>query len=566
MSRKLKFFYALLTVFSYLVVQPFLLLSAPAVADEGVQGGIPINSELVRKACVQCHQLDEQNRMSRISYRRTTPEGWQLTIKRMVSLNETKMEPEEARLILKYLANNLGLAPEEARSSAFQVERRLIHYEYADRQTEQVCTKCHSMGRVMAQRRTPQEWELLISMHRGYYPHSDYQGFRLQRQPGVELDVDEDPRHPMEKAVAHLSEAFPLVTSEWLAWSANMRAPKLEGRWAISGRQPGKGAIYGELIITANPKMEDEFMTEVHYVYSRSGKVVKRKGKSVVYTGFQWRGRSFEENKDDGGLREVMFVERNWKQMWGRWFTGAYDEIGMDVQLEKINAAPVVLGIEPPAVKISSKHSKLRIHGLNFPQLSPGDIDLGPGIEVSRVDSSEPSVVEFEIEVAPDARVGVRDLFLAGVTKLEALAVFDKVDVIRVKPQAGMARVGGANFPKRYQQFEAIAYHNGPDHKPATKDDLDLGMVDVSWSLEEYPALFVDDDKKFVGTIDQSGLFTPNVDGPNPDRYLNTNNFGDVWIVATFQEKSFDKAIRARAHLLVTIPLYVKWDQPEVSP
>ena len=74
-------------------------------------------------------------------------------------------------------------------------------------------------------------------------------------------------------------------------------------------------------------------------------------------------------------------------------------------------------------------------------------------------------------------------------------AVFDEVEVIRVKPQAGMARVGGANFPKRYQQFEAIAYHNGPDHKPATKDDLELGMVDVAWSLEEYPALFVDDDK-----------------------------------------------------------------------
>ena len=127
MSRKLKFVYALLTIFSYLVVQPFLLFSAPIVADEGVREGIPINSELVRKACVQCHESDAQNRMSRISYRRTTPEGWQLTLKRMVSLNETKMEPEEARLILKYLANNLGLAPEEARSSAFQVERRLIH-------------------------------------------------------------------------------------------------------------------------------------------------------------------------------------------------------------------------------------------------------------------------------------------------------------------------------------------------------------------------------------------------------------------------------------------------------
>ena len=87
-------------------------------------------------------------------------------------------------------------------------------------------------------------------------------------------------------------------------------------------------------------------------------------------------------------------------------------------------------------------------------------------------------------------------------------------------------------FPKQLQQFEAVAIASGPDGKPGTPDDLQLGTVPVKWSLEEYTATFGDDDLKFVGTLDQTGLFTPNVDGPNPKRSGNRNNIGDVWVVA----------------------------------
>ena len=45
----------------------------------------------------------------------------------------------------------------------------MIEYKYAaNKDTEEVCTKCHSMGRVISQRRAKTEWELLIAMHRGY--------------------------------------------------------------------------------------------------------------------------------------------------------------------------------------------------------------------------------------------------------------------------------------------------------------------------------------------------------------------------------------------------------------
>src|SRR5688572_31163605 len=75
----------------------------PGTEDKPEDEGIPIGSALVRQYCSPCHNVDEKNRMSRISYRRTTPEGWQETIKRMVRLSKLQIEPENAREVLKYL-------------------------------------------------------------------------------------------------------------------------------------------------------------------------------------------------------------------------------------------------------------------------------------------------------------------------------------------------------------------------------------------------------------------------------------------------------------------------------
>jgi quinohemoprotein amine dehydrogenase len=177
----------------------------------------------------------------------------------------------------------------------------------------------------------------------------------------------------------------------------------------------------------------------------------------------------------------------------------------------------------------------------------------------------------------------VRDLSVGREVKPNALVVYDKIDGIRVLPQAGMARVGGVVFPKQLQQFEAVAVNYGPDGKPDTPDDLNLGLVDVKWSLEEYTATFDDDDVRFVGTLDANGLFTPNVDGPNPKRSGNRNNVGDVWVVAELASSSVtpspadsatpsptgsatgtgSRPLRARAQLLVTVPLYMAWFQSE---
>jgi len=534
---------------------------------EEIEQGIPITSELVRKSCSPCHKVDEKMRMSRISYRRTTPEGWQETIKRMVSLNGVHLEPDQARQILKYLADNLGLAPEEAKPAAFEVERRMIDYHYtADKDTESTCTKCHSMGRVISQRRTKTEWALLVAMHRGYYPFSDFQAFRRLEPPETEPGPDGHPpdnRHPMEKAINHLSTAFPLKTAEWSQWSANMRAPKLAGRWMVSGYQTGKGPVYGEVTITASPNSDDEFTTEERLVYAKFGQTITRSGKALVYTGYQWRGRSRAGADDKNGLREVMFVDRDMREMSGRWYTGAYDEIGMDIKLTRIGHDPYIAGVDRRALRTGIAGYPVTIHGVNFPaNLDAGAIDFGRGVKVARVLSSTPEAIKVEVDVAKDAPAGARDLFVSGAALAGAAVVYEKVDSIKVQPQAGMARIGGINFPKQYEQFEAIAFTNGPDGKPDTKDDIELGPIDVVWSVEEYTATFGDDDKNYVGTLDDNGLFTPNVDGPNPKRRNHADNYGDVWIVASYTPPAGVKdarPIRARAHLLVTVPLYMRW-------
>ncbi len=132
-----------------------------------------------------------------------------------------------------------------------------------------------------------------------------------------------------------------------------------------------------------------------------------------------------------------------------------------------------------------------------------------------------------------------------------------------------MGRLGGITAAKQYAQFEVIAYANGPDGKPNTADDIPVGSVPASWTLTEFLSTPEDDDVKYVGTINDTGLFTPNVEGPNPARQKQannypTNNWGDVWVEATYRGAN-GKELKARSYLVVTIPVYVRYDQPEVG-
>ena len=98
--------------------------AATAHAEQADEG-IPVTSDSCRQKCSGCHRADDKGRMTRISYRRTTPEGWEETIKRMVHA-----EQREARAGRRARDPPLSCRPSRpgARGSAgrraFEVERR----------------------------------------------------------------------------------------------------------------------------------------------------------------------------------------------------------------------------------------------------------------------------------------------------------------------------------------------------------------------------------------------------------------------------------------------------------
>ncbi|MDB4875623.1 MAG: peaA [Gemmatimonadetes bacterium] len=531
--------------------------------------GFVIRDKTVITNCGDCHTRDSAGYMQRISYERKTPEGWEMSIRRMASLNKVDLDPAAARTIVRYLADNQGLAPAELRPGRFEVERRMIEYRYtADPRTETTCRACHSMGRVITQRRTRGEWELLVATHRGLYPDADFQAFR--RGGPAMTDSGVAVPHPMDVAITHLARAFPLRTPEWAAWSATMRAPHLEGSWLLSGSEPGRGAFFGHVTV-ARGAADGEFTTQASYRYADGGPVVHRTGKSIVYTGYQWRGRSTDpatRARDSVGLREVMFVEPGWEEMSGRWFTGGYEELGMDVSLKKFGASPVVVAMAPRALHVGSRAQDVTLFGANLPRtIAPSTVDFGPGVTVTSIVRSSPDSVTVRVNVDSAAAIGKRDLYAAGSSLRDAAVIYDKIDRIKLSPVSGLARVGGVVFPKQLQQFDAIAYYNGPDGRADTDDDLEIGRVNATWSLEEYATTYDDDDIKFVGTLSPTGLFTPNLDGPNPARRRSRNNIGDVWVVASYTPPvPKARPIKARALLIVTVPLYVKFQPWQAQP
>jgi quinohemoprotein amine dehydrogenase len=580
-------------------------------AQRKLEPGIPVNDALTIRKCGGCHQRNAEGMMTRISYIRTTPEVWEQSIKRMIRLNGLSATPEEVRDIVRYLSDNNGLAPEEMAPGFFEVEH--VTQGYQDDHTpsaalQGTCNRCHSVGRVLAQRRTRDDYEELLDMHIGLFPGAENvfhpargRGVPIEEAPARLIGEDggrihaEAPRAvparpasaktPGEVAVDYLATSQPLITPVWTAWRAEMRAPKLAGTWLLFADQPGHGKIYGKVVITPG-STDDTFSTATEFTYATSGTSVKAAGRSVVYTGYSWRGRS-----DSGSIpavphtsltappmtgvsipsdwREAMMLSRDGNRLNGRWFWSGFGELGMEVHLVRAGSEPVVLGTDVSALK-SPSNSEVKIYGANLPaSLQPGDIVFGPGIKVTKVVSATPSLATVEVEVAGNLPVGLRDLSIGGASKVRALAVYDKIAYIQVTPNAQISRLGGIKWPKEFAQFEAVAYSAGPDGKAHTADDISLGPVSAQWGLEEFYSTPDDDDVKYVGKVDDSGLFTPSFEGPNPERKKQANNFpvdnyGDVYVAATYKGPD-GTTLKSKSYLVVTIPNYTLYDQPEVG-
>jgi quinohemoprotein amine dehydrogenase len=583
----------------------FILIGTASIrADEGQPTpGIPIDHQLTITKCGGCHQRDANGMMRRLSYIRTSPEVWEQAMKRMIRLNGLVIKPEEAREILKYLSANNGLAPEEAKPVFWEAEHRMFR-DQSDKipsdALQHTCNYCHTIGRVLTQRRTREDYDKLIAMHIGLFPGAENtfhprRGSRPEPQepvtmssptgnnpsvvppPPLLIPFRRDGKYPAEIAVDYLAKAQPLMTPEWASWKAAMRTPKLAGKWLLVGYQQGKGRVFGTVTIDAGAT-PDEFTTKTDIEYATSGVTLSRTGKGIVYTGYSWRGRtggaakeaaSADPGSSPTAWREALFVSRDSNTMDGRWFWGGYEEFGIDAHLVRIGTQPILAGASAFSLK-SPSTTEMRVYGVNFPaDMKPDDFDFGTGITVKRIVRKTPTMATLEVEAAPGLATGIRDISLARSTAERAIAIYDKIAYIKVLPDASMARLGGTMSAKQYAQFEAVAYAAGPNGKAQTADDIPLGPVPARWSMEEFVSTPGDDDVKYVGKLNDSGLFTPNLEGPNPERKKQannypTNNWGDIWVSATYDAPGA-AALKARSYLVVTVPVYIRYDQPEVG-
>jgi quinohemoprotein amine dehydrogenase len=548
-------------------------------AKPAPEAGIPVTNQLVITKCGACHTKDEKGNMLRISWERATPEGWEEAIKRMVRLRGVNLTPDEARSILKYLSTDHGLAPEEAKPIMYYAEHRIQdETNIPNDNVKGACTNCHPMARPLSWRRSAEDWKYLANLHIALYPQAD-EAFRLGINAG---GFDEDRHHldsgaplPVDEALAYLSKTAPLGTPEWAAWRARMRAPKLAGKWMVSAYVPGRGRFIGEMDVENASGSDDEFTTRVKLTSVKDGTSITRSGHSLVYAGYAWRGKSkgtpaagAAPNDLGSEVREVMWVSPDQATAEGRWFWGEYQEFGFDVKMQRASADPTLLGNDVTLLKTGSQGTKVRLFGESLPaQVAPADLDFGTGVAVKRIVSHTPSEIVAEVDIAADAVPGKRDIALKRSVLQSAIAVYDRIDYIKVTPDSALAHLGSEKHPKGYQQFEAVAYQRGADGKLHTADDVELGPIESNWSVEEFYSTYGDDDREFVGSLSSTGLFTPASDGPNPQRKFSRNNYGDVWVVATAKdEKDKDgKPLVGKSYLVVTVPTYIKWDQPEVG-
>ncbi len=520
------------------VIRPvvvFLLTTAlPSFAQAQADPGIPVSDSLVQAKCSTCHAADERGNLQRISWARTTPEGWQATIQRMVRENNVALTPSEARAIVRYLSTQHGLAPEEAKPVMYYAERR-VHDESAtlDAAVVEACGKCHEAARALSWRRTTDGWKQFADAHASRYKFTS----------------DQD-------VVAALTKAAPFASREWTSWSARTRRPDLTGRWLMTAHVQGRGHFAGEMIVDSAGG-SDEFVTRVRARSVNDGSLIVRNGRSVVYGGTAWRGRSRGDeaaNAPPDSLsseaRESMWVSPDGSRVEGRWFWGQYDELGFDVTMQRAPSGPALLLVDPLALKTGSNGSRLRLIGEGFPaQVTPADLTIGSGVTVRRIVSSAPGEIVAEVDVGADATSGKRDVSLQSSRLGQALAIYDRVDYVTVTPESSMATFGDNDFSRGMQQYEAIGYQRGADGKLHTADDVELGPVDVTWSLEIFYETETSKQAR-VGTISPTGFFMPAAVNPG-------TNF-DVWVVATAKDATGQngKPLVGKGYVVVTVPTY----------
>ncbi len=533
-----------------LIIAGSIALISQAEA-QSVNNTSPIGKQLLQTNCLGCHTPTDSG-LSRISKQRKTPEGWEMTINRMrlmhgLHLTEGNLKLNNSALheLVKYLADIQGLAPQETTNHRYLMEQDLNRVENVDNEQVAVtCGRCHSSSRVALQRRPESEWSHLIDFHLGQFPSTEYSLFGRDRDW---YNIAKEEIAPL------LAKKYPLESKEWQQWQSVEKQP-LQGKWVLSGHMPGKGYFTAKMNVSQNKA--DYYSLTVNGTYN-NGEAFTGKGSSVVYTGYEWRGKI---NFGDISLHQTLAANADGSTLIGRFYQKDQEAIGADIHAIKDSTDTQLLSIYPSHIK-KGETATLTITGTGL----NGIPTFSNGITVEKVIKNNSNQIVLVASAQADTSTGYSTVSLGKSSLSNKLAVYNSVQSIAITPNYGLARVGGngGSTSNLNVAFRALGVDFGEDGQPDTDDDINLGYIsDVSWHVVPRDDIAEEDqDVKFAGSIDKdTGIFIPAPAGPNPERKRSTNNAGNLNVVATYAQHN--QLLTAQARLLVTVQ---RWNNPPLK-
>lgn len=506
---------------------------------------------IMEASCTGCHSRNEDGSWVRISDQRKSPEGWHMTLVRMRAAHGAELvdpaggdELQTVRRLVRYLSRTQGLAPEETAPFRYVLEREFNTIENHDTVLfGEMCARCHSGARVGLQRRSKEEWHHLVHFHLGQFPTTEYSLMGRDRDwLGIAL----------EKMVPYLSERFPLDNASWDAWQKSPR-PTLDGRWRVTGRMPGKGHFSGHM--TATPD-GDNLALQFSGRFA-GGEQLAGSGEARIYNGYEWRATLDLEGET---WRQVFAATSEGNELEGRMFLRNRDEWGIRVRAVHDDAPARLLAAYPGHLQRGTE-SEVTLLGSHLDD--PEAIELASGIEVLSATVLDGDRIRLRIRADSDAEPGTYPIIYAGQASEAALVVYNAIDRVEVEPAYAVARVGGngGSQPVVDAMFDAVGIDVGVDGVAGTTDDLRIGVLPATWSVEPWDQRAGDDrDVEFAGSMDpDSGVFHPGPAGPNPARQYETNNAGNLRIIAEVADE--EQTLRGEGHLIVTVQ---RWNNPPI--
>ena len=123
---------------------------------------VDVGRQIVIQKCAKCHDLTRVFTMAK------TPQSWMETVNRMAQRDPTWLSNDQIQQAVYFLSERQNITrPEEV--TTVQLESIL--------QTR--CSKCHSLERAFARRRTSHEWKILVkrmsNRHRGWIDDAEAQ-------------------------------------------------------------------------------------------------------------------------------------------------------------------------------------------------------------------------------------------------------------------------------------------------------------------------------------------------------------------------------------------------------